>query len=265
MNELSPKEILLSVACFCVALALAIFINPFVKDAMYDEIRVYQNALQVDGDSGQFQYAYTTKVGNVFAYGRMTAVNPVVIPELLGQYGLVEKVEEEYTRHTRQVCNAHDKNGNCTSYRTEVYYTWDKNGSFTFASSHYSILSVPLAYTNLEIEASNRLELSQNTVTPQFSGFVNDNCIYEKNSWWDSVGDLRWYYRVLPIDFGASVFANFDSQELHAKVYYEQNRDQVLAKKEADIKTFDVFYYLIWVGGVVGLWLYWAYHHGEIE
>jgi hypothetical protein len=265
MEELSPKEIVLSLAFLFVAIALAVFINPFVKDAMLDDIRSYQNALQIKEDANQFQYASSTKVGKVFAYGKMNAVYPVTLPEILGQWGMVEKVEEEYTRYSRQVCNGHDSDGDCTSYRTEYYYTWDRNGAQTFISSDFMFLSVNFPSPLLEIGTSGRLELNQDTVAPEYFKFVDDNCIYEEDDWWASVGDLRWYYKVLPIQFNASMFVNFNSQDMRGKVYYEQSQEQVLEVKESEIRKFDFIYYLIWIFTFVGGWLYWSYNHGEIE
>lgn len=265
MDELSPKEILLSVIFFLLSIALAIFVNPFVMDAFVDDMRIYQNALQIDNDTNQFQYANTTKVGNVFAFGRMNALNPVVLPELLGQWSMIEKVEEEYTRHSREVCNGYDSAGKCTGYRTEYYYTWDRNQSWTFSSSDFEFLSVSFPITSLEISPQFRLELSQATTSPQYLNLVNDNCIYEKDSWWASVGDLRYYYNVLPLNFNASMFVTFNNDDIHAKMYYERNRDQVLEDKESRIRVFNFLYYTTWIVGIVGVYLYWARTYGEIK
>lgn len=269
MEELSTKEILLAVAVLFLSLAFAVFINPFIKDSFVEDIRTYQTALQIKEDANQFQYAHTTKVGNVFAYGKMNAVYPVTLPEIMGQWSMIEKIEEEYTRHTRQVCATRDSDGDCTSWRTEVYYEWDKNGVQSYASSDFNFLNVNFPFPFLEIETQGILEMNQNTVAPAYFNYIDDNYIYEEETtgWWGpSVGDLRWYYKVLPIQFNATMFVNFTvDREMRGKVFYEKTQEQVLADKEAEVRKFDFIYYAIWIVGLVGGWLWWSHSYGEIE
>lgn len=266
MEELSPKEVLLSVTIIIMVIALSVFINPFIKDSFLDDIRMYQNALQIDGDTAQFQYAKNTSVGDVFAYGRMKSTHPVILPELIGQYSIIEKVTERYTQHTREVCNGYDEDGECTGYRTEIYYSWDTHSRNGFISDYFEFLSVSFSCTSLDISTQGVLGLSQNTVSQSFISKVQGNYIYEENGFWTSEGDLRYYYNVLPYEFSASVFTNFNTNgNVRAKVYYEKNREQVLSDKESSIRTFDFVYYVMWILVIGGGYYYWAYNHGEIE
>ena len=264
MENISPKEILISVIFFLVALALAIFINPFIKDSMLDDVRTYQNALQVDEDANLYQYAKTTQVGNVLAFGKMKAIYPVMLPELSGQYGFVEKVTEIYTRKTRQVCNSHDSDGNCTSYRTEVYYEWDKEATNFFVSQDFEFLSVIFPCRIMDLKSDFILELSASTVSPSFVEYIDDNYIYENNNWWSNVGDLRFYYKTLPVEFYTSVFTHFDGQEQPVYVHYNQTRDMVIHNKETAIKTFNAIYYTAAILIAGALWYMWAHYVVEI-
>jgi len=51
MENITKKEIWLGVAIVLVILAIAVYFEPFIKDSMMKEIRLYQNALRVDNDS----------------------------------------------------------------------------------------------------------------------------------------------------------------------------------------------------------------------
>lgn len=264
MENISPKEILFSVIFFLVALAFAIFINPFIKDSMLDDVRTYQKALQIDEDANLYQYARTTQVGNVLAFGKMKAIYPVVLPELIGQYGYVEKVTEEYKRKTRQVCNSHDEDGDCTSYRTEVYYEWDTEERIFFISQDFDFLSVLFPCRLMNLESDIVLELSANTVSPSFVGLIDGDYLYQEDDGWTNVGDLRFYYKTLPVEFYTSVFTNFNGQEQPVYVHYNQTRSMVIYNKEASIKRFDVGYYLVSILIAGAAWYVWAHYIVEI-
>lgn len=266
MKELSPKEMLLGIAVLLLALAVGIFINPFIKDTMMDDVREHMKALQIDGDAGQFKYARSTSVGNVLAYGRISSVHPVTLPELLNSYSMVEKVTEKYTRHTREVCDRRDDDGDCVSSHTEVYYTWDTYHKDTFISDYFQFLSEQFAYTEMDLSPQHRVALAPDTVSSVFLDKVYDNCIYEEDKIWTSEGDLRYYYNFLPTEFNASMFVNFNvDNSIKARVYYERNRAQVLEDKDEAMKVFDVMYYLAWSIVLGGGYYWWAYEAGEIE
>lgn len=265
MEEISFKEVLLSVGVAFLVLAVAIFINPFIKDGFMDDIRTYQRALQIDNDPSQFEYAYRTSVGNVFAYGRMKANSPVTAPELLGQYAIIQRVTERYTQHSRQVCNGYDDDGDCTGYRTEYYYTWDTHRRETLSSDSFDFLSVSFPQNHLNLSTQGVVALNQDTVESGVLNRARGIYLYERDTWWDSEGDLRFYYNVLPTEFNASVFANFSVDSLQLKVYYEKTRVEIVAEKERGIKIFDFFYYFFWLVTVGGGYYYWAHSYGEIE
>lgn len=264
MEEITPKEILLSVAVIVGAFALAVFINPFIKDSMLEDVRRHQNALQVSNDTNIFQYALTTKVGEVFAYGQMSAFHPVTFPELSGTYGVIEKVTERYTRHTRQVCDSRDDDGNCISSHTEVYYTWDTWKRDTLASDYFDFLSVTFPYDAI-MGTPNTVDLSSNTVSFSFLSRVYGNYLYEDDDIFSSEGDLRFYYNYLPTQFYASMLVNFGEAGITpVKFYYEQDQHQVFEQKEHSLKMFDVMYYFIVLLVVGGGYFYFAHSYLEI-
>lgn len=268
MENISPKEWIISIIVVLLTLALAIFINPFVKDSMLEDIRTYQNALQIDNEPTTFQYAQQTRVGDVFAYGVMRAVTPMSIPELVNSYSIIEKITERYTRHTRYVCDSHDKNGNCTGGHYETYYTWDTDGQDTYISNYFDFMSVQFQNAQLNLSTEYTVDLSESTVNPQYLKYVEGDYLYDDKPNWLGIhgdGDLRHYYQFLPTEFHASMFVKFNGNLPKATVYYEQSRSKVLENKETDIKNFDFVYYLVWVLGIGGAYFWWAYSYGDVE
>jgi hypothetical protein len=57
MENISTKEWLISIVVVLLALALAVIIEPTIKDHALDEIKQYERALKVDHDITAFQYA----------------------------------------------------------------------------------------------------------------------------------------------------------------------------------------------------------------
>ncbi len=57
MENITKKEVWIGIAVTLVILAFAVFIEPFLKDGMMKEIRLYQDVLRVDNDAKMFSYA----------------------------------------------------------------------------------------------------------------------------------------------------------------------------------------------------------------
>jgi len=273
MGNISLKEFLISVVVVILALAFAIFINPFLTDSMYDELGKMRTALQVDDDTTMFQYAHKTEVGNVLSYGQLTAVVPVGVPELSGTYGLVQRVTERYTMHTRQVCNSYDKDGHCESYRTEVYYTWDTYRRDETVADQFMYLGEQFPSSILGISWQDKVHLDKNTVSQSYVGWIRGSYLYQNGDWWESEGDLRYYYLTLPSQFYATMFVRFFNGGIsnpanpHQKIdiYYEQGIAASIAYYERSITVFNVVYYIIVIVFIAGGYYYWAYRFGDVE
>lgn len=271
MENISPKEWLISIVVVIFTFCIGILINPYITDSMFDNIRIMQQALQIDNDSNQFQYAHQTNIGNVLAYGEMKALSPVGFPELINKYALVEKITEKYTQHTRQVCNGYDKDGDCTGYRTEIYYEWDTYRRDVNVSSSFDFLGVELS--NLYLDTQYFVELSAQTVSPEYLSRVSWGRLYQDNDFWSSEGDLRYYYKYLPTTFKATTFIRFLDNKMYnpnspnelIQVFYEKNRNESIVDLQSKIKTFNILYYLGLIILIVGGYFIWAYNFVEIE
>lgn len=119
--EITRREILASVSIIAVMLLIGVLISGKISEHQMDQNEIYNKAVKIES-TDLFQYGMDTNVGNAFVHGDLVAVDTVTYPEIGGEYMYVEKVKEEYTRHTRTVRSG-------KTYHTQVYYTWDRVGS----------------------------------------------------------------------------------------------------------------------------------------
>lgn len=127
--EITKREIIASIAIVAIMFVIGFFISDKITDYENDKNAEYQKAVHIE-DSELFQYGMDTNTGNAFVYGDLEAVDTVTYPEIGGEYIYVEKVEEHYNMHTRQVAHTRTVNGKTqTYYTTEIYYSWDYAGS----------------------------------------------------------------------------------------------------------------------------------------
>ncbi len=263
MENISVKEWLISIVVALLFLAVAIWLNPFFMERFSNNIREYKRALQINNNETQFVYAEKTKVGLVLAYGKLVSKENKSLPELSESYSVIEKITEKYTMHIRQVCTTVNK---VTTCQPEVYYTWDTEKRETFQSENYYFLGLEFNYLNMSLPSPMNLPLSDKTISSDFIKKVKWNYLYEEDDFWIGVGDLRYYYKVIPIEYNASVFSNFsDGEKEKIKVYYDKSPLQVIDGLERSAKIFNFIYYSIWLLIGLGTYLYFAQTSMEIE
>lgn len=127
MGEIITKrEVIASFVIIAFMMIVGFFISDNMTDWQNEQNAKYQKALHIENNKDMFQYGMDTNVGNAFVYGDLTALDPVSYDEIDGEYMYIEKVKEQYTKHTRRVSYTVDGK---TRYRTETYWTWDWVGS----------------------------------------------------------------------------------------------------------------------------------------
>lgn len=266
MEEITPKEWLISIIVAILSVALAIIFYAPVRDNMNKELRRYQSAIQIN-DATQFSYSQKTSVGDVLGFGELVASEPVTFPELINSYAVVSKNQERYTEHERQVCNGYDKKGDCTGYHTEYYYTWDSNGSQVLISNTFTFLGVTFGKDDVSgIGDFNEMVLDASTYA-DLSNVVSSKYEYQtKRFWGANVGDLRWYYKYLPVKTSGTLFAHFfvDNKEKH-NYFYTQTPDDVISSLIQKQKIFTFFWFFFWIALPVGAYLLIAYDYIEID
>lgn len=118
MNKHLKWAIIAIIVAYVITLPL---FRSVVYDHLLDNYKSYSQALKIYNDKNMFDYALDTKIGNILAEGTLSAKTPVVYDGK--KYIILEKITEEYTRHTRIVTK---KVGKRTVTEEEVNYTWDK-------------------------------------------------------------------------------------------------------------------------------------------
>lgn len=122
--SLSKREIIVSVVILALMLVFGFMIHGAINDSLMLEYQEYNTALQIDNDKEMFEYAMKTNIGNSFIYGEVKCADTVTYSEIGGEYSYVEKIKEEYTRHTQIVTKTDDDGETYTE--EEEYWTWDE-------------------------------------------------------------------------------------------------------------------------------------------
>lgn len=266
MENITKKEALIGLLAALVILAFAIALNPWAMSFIQRDIREKQRALQIDNSPEQFVYARDTRVGNVMAYGRLSATTPQSIPELTGKFSVVEKVTEEYTMHIEMVCDGYDKDGNCTGYHEETSYSWDVIKRQSWSSPEYLFLGVTFQAGLLQVPSLFSVPLDDGSVSAAFLGRVQSNRIYENDSFWEDVGDLRYRYNALPLEYNATIYTGFFIEDLSiTSVYFDQRPADVLESLKRRETFFSIAYYALILLIAEGIYLWIAYELIEVE
>lgn len=266
MENITKKELLIGLLVALVILAGSILLNPWAMSFIQKDIREKQRALQIDNSSQQFQYARDTRVGNVMAYGRLLATTPQSIPELTGKFSIVDKVTEEYTMHTELVCNGYDEDGDCTGYRTEVSYSWDDISHESWKSPEYAFLGVTFQAGLIQLPSLFSVPLDSGSVSAAFLNRLDDGRIYDAVSIWWSVGDRRYRYNALPLEYNATIYTGFFIEAPSvAHVYFDQRPADVLEALKRREAFFNVAYYALIMLISQGIYLWVAYEVIEVE
>lgn len=138
--EVTKREMIFSIIIIALMLMIGFVISSVIDDSIIDQNEQYIKAIDIT-DKDAFEYGMQTNVGNAFIYGEIKAVDSVSYPLLKNKkYIQIEKIEERYTKHTREV--SHKDNKGRTYYTTETYWTWDKIGHEEKICKEITILGV---------------------------------------------------------------------------------------------------------------------------
>lgn len=150
--EITKREVLLSVAIICMFIILGIVISAGINNSYHDAIQKYELALKIDDEPGLFQYAIRSHVGDVFASGTYSTIDPVSFEGFEGAYLEIEKVKEVYTKHTRTVTKTRTVNGKTQTYTdVETYWSWDRSWSKTLRAQSIEFLGVEIECKGVDI------------------------------------------------------------------------------------------------------------------
>ncbi len=216
--EITLREILFSIIIASFFLTLGIVINNIINNHFIEVEEKYTKALKIDSDVEMFKYALDTEVGNIIVYGKFQAIDTVKDGLLINSYLAYEKVTEEYTRHSRQVCSTDSKgNEHC---HTEYYYSWDIIDNKQEYSKEIEFNGIIFNTSKYKGYPWTNLELTSETIKCDKSK-IKDNYLYEEDGWLSSVGDKRYYYRIVPVEFTGTTFGVAKD-----KGYFSENKNK---------------------------------------
>lgn len=120
--EITKREVIASISIIAIMLIFGVVISGKISESIMDLNEKYNKAIRIE-DEELFKYGMSTSIGDAFVYGYLEVIDPVIYPEIGGEYSYIEKVKEEYTMHTREVTYTDSKGK--TQTRIETYWTWD--------------------------------------------------------------------------------------------------------------------------------------------
>lgn len=249
--EVTKREILVSIIIFFILISLGLIIHNFIIEKYILSIEKYNKALKIDNDKELFNYAIDTEVGNILVYGTFESADKVSLEELKKDYMYIEKIKQEYTQHTREVCSI-DSDGK-THCHTEVYYEWDDISSQSYTSQEIMFLEKNFRYSTFSGYQKNRLSLKDNVID-KYNSYIYDNYLYEKKPtfWGSSVGDIRYYYIVSPLKFTGTIFAKANNKtilnENKGKIQiYDSNLEETIENKKSYSTVIAIIFWIIWI------------------
>lgn len=203
MGEIITKrEVIASFVIIAFMMIVGFFISDNMTDWQNEQNAKYQKALHIENNKDMFQYGMDTNVGNAFVYGDLTALDPVSYDEIDGEYMYIEKVKEQYTKHTRRVSYTVDGK---TRYRTETYWTWDwvgsedkkcKNINFCGVTFNSNKIDMPSQHLIDTIKESSHIRYKYYGISTSHTGTIftkladntiSDNTTFYKN---ESIDDV---------------------------------------------------------------------------
>lgn len=189
----------------CIFACLGLFIDSKIIEIQMLSKERYAKALKIDNNNEMFKYAINTNVGDIVVYGEFKVDTGINDEWLKNDYMYINKITEEYTEHSRRVCEE-DSKGN-ESCHTEYYYEWDEVDYNVNNAYEITFSSIKFHFTDFENYPKYRLELNQNVVNEYKVEQIKDNYIYDIIRPFQShVGDKRYKYYVVDKNFNATVF-----------------------------------------------------------
>ena len=206
----SSDEKKMTLLICAIAVVVSLVISFVVVGSTSKKINNYESAVKISSNE-QFKYAVETQYsGGLFGNG-IVEMNPVTNSKLSVPFGKIIDITERYTMHTRQVCNGYDKDGHCTGYRTEIYYEWDRESTNVTISDTLTFMGKEFPTNQIGVKEKERLNLDSSNVSSEWIEKTKWNYIYEENPFWESVGDLRHYYEVVPVVFMGTLYVRSNS------------------------------------------------------
>lgn len=257
---ITKREVLFSLVIVFVMIGIGFLINGAIQNNIAEKNEYYYKAAKIT-EPDMFQHALKTDGGEALVYGEFMVTDPVTAEALTGKYLYIEKVQEQYNMHTRIVTHT-DSDGN--SYTTtETYYEWDHDDSEEIIAKKIQFMGSEFLVDQFDVGWSHVETLNTETVSKKYHKLLvdrNDSYLYEDGSGWESVGDHRWYFNVVPMEFSGTILAdlrddnvyNVNNKDQRIGIAFNRNIDEVLKTTLSSEKNVAIVFWSIWVLLLVG-------------
>lgn len=219
--EITKRELLASVSIIAIMLLIGVLISGKISEAQLDANEKYNKAIKID-TLDLFEYGMRTNIGNAFVYGDLEAVDTVSYPDIDGSYMYIEKIKEEYTKHTRTVSD-YDDDGNKIGEHKEVYWTWDIVNRESLKCEEVSFLGHVFTSDKIDIPGGHYI-----------------NTIKESSK-------IRYKYYGVDTSFVGTIFTDlrFDTITDNTPFYVNMTIEQ--AVKHLETGSYVIFFWIFWI------------------
>ena len=222
--EITPREIIASITIIAVMIIFGFIIGDKIQTHEMEIQQEYITAVQINEDVDMFKYGMKTNIGNAFVYGDWKAVDTVTHDFLSGEYSYIERVREEYCRHTRTVTKTKTVNGKTKTYtETEVYFTWDVNDRVEWHSQTIAFLGVEFPYGLIDRPATHHIDTEHASTK------------------------VRYQYYAAPAEAVGTIYANLSDNTISNVDFYINNS----IEKVYDSLTTSFRVPLFWIGWIL--------------
>lgn len=221
--EITKREVIASISIIAIMLLIGVLISTKISERQMDKNEMYNKAIKIE-DSDMFEYGMRTNVGNAFVYGDLEAVDTVTYPEIGGEYMYVEKVEEHYNMHTRQVAHTRTVNGKTqTYYTTETYWSWDWAGSEDIKCKEVSFLGVTFTSNKIDLPSTSYIDT------------INES------------SHVRFKYYGIDTKYTGTIFADLRDNTIPDNTQFYNNKtiDETVDSLTSSIGT--VVFWILWI------------------
>ena len=216
--KITRREVISSIAIIAIMFVIGMCIRNWSEREQADSDQKYLSALQIS-DQDTFEYCMKTSAGRAFVYGDLIVVDPVSYDEIDGEYLYVEKVEQHYNQHTRNVAH---HNGKQTYYTTEVYYSWDTYETEEKHAEKITFLGITFPYEQIVYPDSQHLT----TIKTSHS--------------------VRFKYYVVPSKMTGTIFTDLRNNTISEKNhFYQDTTPQEFVERETTHSM--VWFWIIWI------------------
>lgn len=222
--EVTLREVLVGVVIALLMTGLGFFIASSIHNSETTKSEEYFKAVKVNDDSELFGHGIDTQVGNMLAYGTVTANEPVSDPRVEGEFFYLLRIEEHYVQKTRTVTYT-DGEGKMRT-RTEVYWEWEERDRESQHTESFSFLGRDFDYDLVDF------------------GNVSYETTYKERS----LSNVRQKFYTIPVKFNGSLFAKAkDGELINTKYYHDKTVEEIIASKEKSADLAVTFFWIFWV------------------